>query len=349
MRVLLITPRFYGLEKIIKSVLEESDFEVVWFENKTLLLDYHATYSKFKFLRKLYYFVFSPDIRYLRQELKKINNLKFDILFSINAHIICPFLIRKLKSINPELHSVLYLWDCFSKYNWINELKLFNKALTFDPKDSIKYHIEYKPNFYLKSANTVSLENEHDLTFIGKFNPERLALIEKISSLPDISHIKFYIRLWPAAKIFFHNRFLYKLLDGSGFKSPWINNYLLNFEAVEGLSNREYIIPESLEYTTMQYHLLNSNVVLDIPYLMQSGYTHRVIEALANGRKIITTNSNICDECFYNSEQIHVIDEKKPEIDVSWVKEVTSFPVNKYFSGLELSEWIKSIISVAIA
>jgi hypothetical protein len=349
MRVLLITPRFYGLEEIIKSVLEESGFEVVWFENKTLPLDYHGTYSKFKFLRKLYYFVFLPDIRYLKQELNKIDNLKFDILFSINAHIICPFLFRKLKSINPELHSVLYLWDSFSKYNWIKELKLFNKAITFDPKDSIKYNIEYKPNFYLKSANTVNLENEHDLIFIGKFNPERLTLIEKISSLPDISIIKFDIRLWPAAKVFFHNRILYKFLQVSGFKSPWINNYLLNYEAVEGIANREFIIPESLEYTVMQYHLLNSNVVLDIPYHRQSGYTHRVIEALANGRKIITTNSNICDECFYNSDQIHVIDEKKPEIDVSWIKELTSFPVHKYFSSLELSEWLKSIINVAIA
>jgi hypothetical protein len=349
MRVLLITPKFYGLEKIIKSLLCESGFEVIWLENITLPFDYHGTYSKFKFLRKLYYFVFLPDIRYLKQELKKIDDLKFDILFSINAHIICPFLFRKLKSINPELYSVLYLWDSFSKYNWIKELKLFNRAITFDPKDSIKYHIEYKPNFYLKSSNSVNQETKHDLIFVGKFNPERLTVIEKINSLPDISDIKFYIRLWPATKIFFHNRFLYNFLEKSGLKSSWINNYLLNFEAIEGKVNRAYIVPESLEYTVMQYHLLNSNVVLDIPYHRQSGYTHRVIEALANGRKIITTNSNISDECFYNSEQILVIDEKKPEIDVSWVKEVTSFPVNKYFSGLELSEWLKSIINVAIA
>ena len=57
LRILLITPQFYGIEKTIKSVLEASGYEVVWLENKILPLDYHGTKSKLTLLRKIYCFL----------------------------------------------------------------------------------------------------------------------------------------------------------------------------------------------------------------------------------------------------------------------------------------------------
>ena len=72
-RILLLTPEFYGIENEIKSALELSGFEVFWFENKTLPLDYHGTKAKFKFLRRIYFFLFFPHIRYIKKELGKID------------------------------------------------------------------------------------------------------------------------------------------------------------------------------------------------------------------------------------------------------------------------------------
>jgi hypothetical protein len=348
-RILLITPQFYGIERKIKSVLEESNYEVTWFENKTLPFDYHGTSSKLKLLRRAFYLLLSPHKRYLRRELRKIENPEFDILFSVNANIICPYLFRKLKSINPQLKTVLYLWDSFSMYNWSGELKLFDKVLTFDRADSINYGIEYKPNFYIKSNISSSYEKEYDLFFVGKFSPDRLTIIDKLESLPEMSGIRCYIKLWPAYRIFFHSHLIYRLLKRLDFKTTWVQNYTINFEAVEGIIEREYLAHESLNYEEMQYILLRSNVILDLPYRRQTGYTHRLIEALANGRKVLTTNSNIRNESFYNPEQIHILDEKKPEIDNRWTKEKSAFPIESYFSGLELSEWLKSIINVRIA
>lgn len=348
-RVLLITPEFYGIEKIIKSVLEESHYEVVWIENKALSFDFHGTNAKFKILRRIYFFLFSPHTRYLKKELKKIENLKFDILFCINAYIICPYLFRKLKSANPKLFSILYLWDSFSMYNWTKELILFNKVYTFDPADSIKYQIKYKPNFYIRSNNNSSLENEHDLFFVGKFSPDRLVIIDKILNLPVISSIKCFVKLWPAYKIFFHNHFIHKFFKTFNFKSIWVKNYQVNFEAVEGMIKREYLVAKSLNYYELQYHLLCSNVILDLPYKWQAGYTHRLIEAIANGKKVITTNSDIRKENFFNSEQIHFIDYQNPEIDLSWIREKSAFRINSNFSDLELSTWLKSIINVESA
>lgn len=348
-RILLITPKFYGLENRIKLALEEFGFEVVWIENRILPFDYHGAKSKFKFLRRIYFMLFIPQIKYISKELNRIKNSRFDILFSINCFVICPYLFKKLKIKNTGLHSVLYLWDSFTMFNWTNEIKLFNKAFTFDPVDSEKYGIEYKPNFYIRNTGELNQGEENDLFFIGKFTPFRLKIVDKILNKSENKSINYFVRLWPAYKIFQHNRLLYSILKKSGIKSNWTNNYLINYEAVEGLLKREFIIPYKLGYEDMHYHFQNSNVILDLPYKYQRGYTHRIIDALACGKKVITSNSNILTERFFNPEQIHIIDEQNPVFDGNWVKEKSIFPVDKYFSDLELSLWLKSIINVGIA
>jgi hypothetical protein len=348
LRVLLITPEFYGIEKIIKSVLEKSDYEVTWFENKTLSFDYHGTKSKFKFLRRLYFLICLPKFRYIRKELKTVNNLKYDVLFAVNAHIVCNYLFRKLKNENPGLYSVLYLWDSFSMFNWTKELRFFNKVYTFDRDDSIKYKIEYKPNFYIKGNNNAIHKTEFDLFFVGKFSPERLTRIDKMLNLSDDSEIQYFIRLWPGYKMLFHNHFIYGFIKKFNFKRTWVKDYILNYEAFEGIIRRDFLVTNSLDHEAVQHNLLCSNVILDLPYKLQTGYTHRLIEALANGKKIITTNSRIREEAFYDARQIRIIDEKNQEIDLNWIREKSTFPIQKNILDLELSKWLKSIIDVAV-
>jgi len=348
LRILLITPQFYGIEKTIKSVLEDSGYEVVWFENKTLPLDYHGTNSKFKLIRKIYYFLFSPAHSYLKREMCKTSDNKFDILFSINAHIICPYLFRILKNKNPDLFSVLYLWDSFSMYDWSNELKLFKKVYTFDPEDSAKYKITYKPNFFVKSEKSINLEFENDLIFIGKFSSDRLMILDKLLKQLDESSLNYYIKLWPAYKIFPHSHLFYRFLKLFNLKNKWVNNYLLNFEAFEKIITRKYFLDLSLDHNNLKRYFSGANVTLDLPNLYQKGYAHRVIEALAHGKKVITTNACIKNESFYNPEQIQIIDYQKPEMDIAWIRQKSSFSVDKYFSDLELSVWIKSLINVEL-
>jgi hypothetical protein len=349
LRVLLLTPQFYDIEKTVKSVLEDTGFEVVWIENKTLLFDYHGTWSKFKFLRRLYFMLCSPRERYLKRALRKIGDLRFDILFSINGHTVCPFLFRKLKISNPDLYSVLYLWDSFSMYNWLNEIHLFNKVYSFDPQDCSRHKIAYKPVFYIQKSPKTSNSTSYDLFFVGKFSSERLSILDKVMLKGSGPGLRCFVKLWPAYRILFHNYFVYIILRTFNIKTPAIKKYILNFEAVEGKIEREYIIQESIDYGEVQERLLDSNVVLDLPYPSQTGYTHRLIEALANGKKLLTTNSNIRNEIFYNPEQIHILDDEDPEVDINWIKNISEFAVDNSFLNLELSNWLKSIFNVRIS
>jgi hypothetical protein len=348
LRVLLLTPQFYEIEKVIISVLEESGYEVVWLENKTLSFDYHGTRSKFKILRRIYFLLFSPQVSYLKRALRKKGNLRFDVLFSINGHSVCPFLFRKLKRDNPNLYSVLYLWDSFSMYDWSDEIKLFNKVYSFDSQDCIKYKLAYKPNFYIKPGRKASIKTVYDLFFVGKFSPERLSVLDKVVKSANEYGLICFVKVWPAYRILFHNYYVYHILRTFNLKSSWVKKYLMNYEAVDGILEREYMITESIDYIDVQDRLLNSNVVLDFPYPDQTGYTHRLIEALANGKKVLTTNTGILKEDFYNPSQIHILDPKFPAIEIEWLKEKSIFPVVKYFHNLELSVWVNSILNAAI-
>lgn len=343
-RILLITPKFYGFEIEIKKELENLGFETVWIENKILKFDYHGPDSKLRFLRKIYFFFFFPQIRYIRKELKQINDLHFDILFAINGQILCPYLLKKLRKKKPSLFSILYLWDAFSKYSFAKEIRLFNKVYTFDKEDAIKYGIEYKPNFYIASFKKKSKVQDFDVFFAGKFNSYRFAVIEEIITEAKKVSLKFYIKIYPSYKIFPHNRMVYLAINSINFKISWVINYLRNFEAIEGLLNKEYIVPESLSHHDLQQILLSSNVILDMPYEGQSGYTHLLIEALANGKKVLTTNLNILRESFYNSDQIHITKDFNLMDELEWIREKKVFKTDKYFQDLELPLWLKSVM-----
>jgi hypothetical protein len=348
-KILLITPLFYGVEKEIIAILEKSGHEVSWIENKSLPFDYHGTKSKFKLLRKLYFFFFFPQVRYINEELKKLNSLKFDLLFSINGNIICKHLFRKLKKANSGLFSILYLWDSFAMFNWEKELRYFDKVFSFDQSDSVKHKLEYKPNFYVEYISKQIREKKYDIFFTGKFNPFRFSIIEKLINECRQKNVLFYVKLWPGYKFFLHNRIIYSLLKRSMIKGSLISFYITNFEAVEGYLDRDYLLKDNRSFIEIHGVLLSSNVVLDLPFRFQSGYSHNVISALANGRKVITTNSGIVNEVFYNSDQIRIIDIENPQFDYSWIKEESNFPINNYFKDLELSFWIKSIINAKVA
>jgi hypothetical protein len=342
----LITPVFYGLERVIKTELEKSDYEVVWIENKVLKFDYHGTNSKFKLLRKIYFLLTFPRDRYIKNQLSIIDNKYFDVLFAINGHVICTYLIKNLKRKNPDLFTILYLWDSFKMYDWSEELNLFQRVITFDKEDSEGYRLEYKPIFFVTSDVIEKREEVYDLLFIGKFSSDRFYVIKNMISELNRSGIQYLFRLFPAYKIFIHNRFVYKLLKLFYSNTVWSKNFILNFEAVERHLDNEFVVEKSLSFEEFSNLSLTANAILDLPFKNQSGYSHRLIDALGKGKKVITTNRRIVDENFYNPEQIHLIDLINPVLNLKWIKERKLFSPGADLLSLELDEWLKSVLYV---
>jgi hypothetical protein len=345
-RILLITPAFYGIEKKIKSILEDLGYEVNWIENKSLNLDYHGVNSKLRIIRKIYYFFFTPHIKYINRELAKIENLNFDILLAINGYVISQHLIQKLKKSNAKIKSILYLWDSTKMYSWVGESRFFDRVYTFDREDSKTYGWEYLPNFFIKES-TVS-DTKYDFFFAGKFNPKRLQILDSIVNQAANMSAKLFFKLVPSYKNLIHNKLLWKIFKMTRIKVEWIESYISSYEAFEGLLHRDYIDYEKVEFIELQKELRSSNVIIDIPFASQTGYSHCLIGALGNGKKLITTNYSVQSEPFYNPDQIKIINSDCPVIDLNWINEKANFRSNSYFGHLELVTWLKTLIGFQI-
>jgi len=231
-------------------------------------------------------------------------------------------------------------------FNWAAEIKYFDRVFTFDPKDAKSYNLEYKPNFFVRHPDQEIASENFDLFFAGKFTPFRLSVVDILIELAIRNRLKYFIKIWPAYKIFPHNRLVYKFIKKISLNSGWTKKYLLNFETLEGILKRDFFITNKVDHGEIQNSLLSSNVILDLPFQGQTGYTHILIEALANGKKLITTNTEIKKERFYNPDQIHILDKHCIEADPEWMSEKMTFKIDSYFNDLELSSWIKSIINV---
>lgn len=345
-RLLLITPRLYGIERKIKSGIEELGFDVVWIENKVLSLDYHAVNGKMRMIREVYCFIFSPQVWYLKKKLKKIGDKRFDILFCINGHVVCSYLLKKLKKENPGLFSLIYLWDSFSMYSWIKELRCFDKVYTFDPIDAINHDLEYKPNFNFCAGIIENKGSDIDVFFVGKFSPFRYFFLEKL--LPQLINfnINYYIKVIAKDRNFLHNFLLYKIFKFLNLKGKWTEYYIMNYEAIEGIAKKDYIINNTIDFEETQSNFLGSDVIMDLSYPLQSGYSHRFISALGSGKKVITYNEYIRNELFYNPDQIYIIENGTENIDINWLKEKKSFAPVIEFSNLNISAWLTSLLYV---
>ena len=164
-RILLLSPKYYGIEAVIKERLNYLNYEVDWIENKSFHFDYHVSGTNLRLIRRIYFLLFSPQKAYIKKTLNKLGGKSYDVLFSINAYSVCPYLFKWLRRRNKSLFSVLYLWDSSSMYNWNREIKFFDRAYTFDPDDAAKFKISYKPNFYIRQDENGTSPLKHDLFF----------------------------------------------------------------------------------------------------------------------------------------------------------------------------------------
>ena len=88
----------------------------------------------------------------------------------------------------------------------------------------------------------------------------------------------------------------------------------------------------------------NSNAILDLSNIKQSGLSFRTIEALAAGKKIVTNNRNIIHYDFYRSEQIFII-ESFSNINLKIFLNKKYNPINKtILEKYSLSDWVNTIL-----
>jgi hypothetical protein len=310
--VLFIAPEFYGYEKIISDKIIEYGASVLFYPERKNSFSYKLAAnltrdSLIKYQNKYYQEIYDA-----------IKDLQIDYFFVIRGFLMPVEFIKNMRMSFPGATFIMHQWDSIKNHNYKRFLNEFDKIFSFDPVDCINYPtLQYLPNFYFPEFATLSNKKIiYDISFIGWAYKRRLDIIKKLTAqLPGTSFFNYLYIPFSA--------YLKELLKGS---------YLHNVKFTP------------VSFTEVIRIVQQSFCVLDIPDENQTGYTYRAIDAMAAGKKLITTNSNIQNEKFYNENNILIIDNHHPDIEIDFF-EKPFVPVN--IEEYSLSNWIKKIFSAS--
>ncbi len=232
--------------------------------------------------------------------------------------------LKKLKKANPNARFINFHWDAIKPtYNYLDIIKYFDKVYSFDYKDCRKHkELTYLPLFYLDEYAEHRNENNNkdiDVLFVGSWRDnERYQLIKATENFCKQNNLRFY--------------------------------YYLNYSYKEQFNSiKKGIIPKEAKHKSLSYkEILNlfsvSNSIIDFPSSFQTGLTMRTFETLGAGKKLITTNSNIINEPFFNKEYINLIDPDKLKLDIDFIKKIPLTSIENKIKNYSIENYIYKLL-----
>lgn len=236
--------------------------------------------------------------------------------------------LPKLRKANPNAKFINFHWDSIRpKFDYLPIINYFDKIYSFDIKDCQDHTlINYLPLFYLdiygdfkEKMNGDAAENKSDLLFIGSWrNMERYELIKQTENLCKKVNLRFHHYLYFSLKNQFQS--LKKGIITKKAKS------------------------KSLSHKQILKLFATTNTIIDFPSSFQSGLTIRTFETLGAGKKLITTNKNIINEPFYNSEFINIIDMNNFTLDINFIKNKPTASIDEKIKNYSIGNYINKLL-----
>jgi len=292
MKITLISFDNWGFNQHIANALEHKNYTVK-----------HIDFSKFNYkypsvFHKVYNFFFKAFFKQnlktkfygkcVLEELEK-NKEQQDLILTIKGDFIAPEFAKQIKNYTKK--SVAFFNDNTKRCpKIIRVLPCFDEVFSFEKEDCEKYNLKFKTNFiynYLEKPN-FNEKSDFEVFNISSFG-KRTELIIKIAE--NLSTNKISTKF-----IIFDKN--YKIKSNVFVES----------------------IQKTIPLNTINEYIKKSNVLLDIHRENQSGLSFRVFESMGLHKKLITTNSDIKNYDFYNENNILIIDSKKPEIPLEFIK-----------------------------
>lgn len=320
MKILFIGPRFNNYQKTINSTIHKSGlYSKVDYISDCPLGDI----GLFAIITNI-----CPSLKSLL--IKRYNNLiknkihynKYNVIFIIRGEFVNPNVLKLTHEEIPDMKIIVYQWDSIkNNKNAKNLFQIADETYTFDYKDSEDYELKYVPLFYSwKESGVKEIERNNqtiDIMSIGTYRKNRVPYINVMKNICERQNLKYKFHNFMRLGAFIKNR------QKLGIKFADVN--------FNRISYRKY-------YSILQ----ESKAVLDIQSPTQSGLTIRTMETLSLGKKLITTNSNIKKEPFYNSNNVFIINTP----DDLYTQRFNDFLIADFLptSGLlTLTEWLKRI------
>jgi hypothetical protein len=345
-KVLLLAPPFYALHDQIRSALEKQCYKVTFIPD--LLQKYNPNFSTSSLasLKKTYYNICQPNLRYLNQYQNEAN-CEYDYFVCINGYSFHPSLLKSLRRVNSNIKAVLYLWDGLSFFDFSKTFSYFDSIFTFDYKDALEKNIKYLPLYWIRNKRCGLVnDKKYDLSFIGTLHSDRFRLISKIVSQCNDLNLKYFI------KLVYRERKL-SLLDSIRYmyykkkNNPSAIAFIDEFKILQGNVTADYLCNTPLSSKDVESVIENSRCVLDVELPYQTGLTNRMISSMGNGKKVITTNKAIKDTPLWDENNICCIDRETPVLDSDFIYSdyIPNPVIVDYLGSLRIDNWIKTLLN----
>lgn len=344
-KVLLYAPPFYSLYKQIQEELERQCCEVTFIPDTFQRINPYSSTSSFRSLKRIYYNLYKPNLKYLKQYKNRIENV-YDYFICINGFSFHPSILTELRRGNPNIKAVLYLWDSLSFFDFSKSFPYFDSIFSFDYTDAQKGNLKYLPLYWIQNNNAKLFSDiKYGLSFIGTLHTDRLRIIRKIMKQCDELEINYFI------KLVYKERRL-SLLDPIRYlyyKTKLIPNaigYVDEYKVLRGNIKEDYICNTPFTSNEVESIMQNSNCILDVELPYQTGLTNRMISSMGNKKKIITTNQAVKDLPFWDKNNICCIERESPMLNKDFICSgyVPNKEITNYLESLRIDNWIKTLL-----
>jgi len=318
--IIFFSVQTFNLEKAIKRKMEELGANVFYYDERPNNNNFTKGIIRLK--RNLYQ---KKIDSYYRDILEEVKNISFDYLFVNRGEVIPDFFLEEFRKLQQHCEFIFYTWDSFANHDHPTTiLKYFDRKFTFDPEDSLKFNINFRPLFYLDDFKALtSLPIKYDILFLGTAHSDRYRVSVEISNWALKNNLSAFCYYYMHGRLVY----LYKKLFDKTFKQ---------FDYGK-LSFRSLNISEIIKLYK------ESKVVLDINHPNQKGLTMRTFEAIAAKKKLITTNSEIKKFPFYNANNIYIIDRNNIVLDKTFFETNHIEIDNQSYDRLSIEGWLYNI------
>lgn len=339
--ILFICPAFYEYKDKLVEALNNAGAEVICIENKMHKEDWRCSMN---YLTSFLFFLINPfyKAKYVNEILHLVGGKRIDVLFVINGFSINNKLIKHIKLINPDVITYLFLWDSLCYWKYSNIIKYFDIKYSFDHGDCERYAhlgLKYHPDFYI-DPGVVEVPVKYDLVHIGalhQFASDRLRYLSSVVSFAEKNNLSYYIMLYVP------------LLSGNRLKRlmHWMvnicggRNFLRYWKELRKYKSEKFIAHEKLSLQEVFDIESSARCIIDMPPSLQKGCTIRSLQALALGKKLITSNESIRQDSFYDSRNVLILNKQGTNLNTEFLKD--SF-TGCDISTLKIENWIKSIL-----
>ncbi|MCX2865132.1 hypothetical protein OOZ63_25210 [Paucibacter sp. PLA-PC-4] len=322
-RVLLCAPSFFGYEHEISKALQSSGAQVDYIPDRPFTSPFLKAVTRYQRRWVLGY----ADRQY-DKALSSFGRQQYDLILVIQGEALSDRFLTALRASSPNATLVLYMWDSFkNKRQLVGNLTHFDHCLSFDPLDAKQYGMTFRPLFYCPefvSAVPPPQAYEYDVSFIGTAHSDRYSIVHQLAAaLPEGSRTYWYLFL----------------------QSTWMFH-------IQKLGNPSFAGSTSTDFqysplarAEVQRVFRASRSVLDIEHPAQTGLTMRTFEALAAGKKLITTNRNILEYDFFDSQNILYIErDQAPAIPTEFSQTPYRPASRALMEKYSLNGWLNDVL-----